>query len=225
MNNIKYYKNLWREKTSGELNPKWSYMDDFKELKFFLDEIKYDCLELGCGNGDLYSVSKDYYKSYTGVDFSNSNIDIFRKNFFDINLYCEDIIAFRPQRNFSLIHSNQLMQYLNKNQIRELIKWNLQYLDKDGIIIHRQIPDKKLMNLYFSGYLKPNINHIKVSRIMYPFLYKVYDLFKKISFSHSDFGYWYNAHEILEICHDLGANAELYGSKLYRYRYNILIKT
>ena len=33
-----------------------------------------------------------------------------------------------------------------------------------------------------------------------------------------------DANEILEICYDLGVNAELYGSKLYRYRFNILIK-
>ena len=85
MHNIKYYKKLWTGKTSGELNPKWSYEDDCKELEQFLDNKKYDCLELGCGNGELYAVAMKHYNSYCGVDFSKSNIEIFKKKILVLN--------------------------------------------------------------------------------------------------------------------------------------------
>ena len=224
MNNATYYKKLWEEKTSGELNPKWSYKEDFNELKFFLNEKKYECLELGCGNGALYSVAKDYFSNYTGVDFSTSNIEIFKNNYPKLNLICKDIIKFRPKRRYSLIHSNQLIQYLNKNQLKELIKWNVDNIEKGGLILHRQIPDEKLMSLYFSGYLKPNINSVKLKRIMLPTLYRLYCLYKKTISSYSDFGFWYSVDDILKICNELNVKFDIYGSKLYRYRFNLLIR-
>lgn len=224
MNNLKYYNNLWDGKTSGELNPIWSYEDDLTELSSFLGDKKYDCLELGCGNGDSYESAQDYYSRYMGLDFSTSNIEIFKTRFPKIELLLHDVVNFIPPRKISLIHSNQLLQYLTKNQIKDLIKWNIQYCSDDGIILHRQIPDKKLMNLYFSGYLKPNLNSRKMTRIMFPLLYRLYSFYKKIILSHSDFGYWYSADEILQICSELGVDGKIYGSALYRYRFNLLIR-
>jgi len=61
LNNINYYKNLWIEKTLDELSPKWSYNDDLNELRFFLDDKRYDCLELGCGNRNFYSIAIDTF--------------------------------------------------------------------------------------------------------------------------------------------------------------------
>ena len=225
MHNIKYYKKLWAAKTSGELNPKWSYEDDCKELEQFLDNKKYDCLELGCGNGELYAVAMKHYNSYCGVDFSKSNIEKKKKKKFGIELHCADVVDFIPEKKASLIHSNQLLQYLTKSQIKSLIKSNIENCSDNGIIIHRQIPDRRLRRLYFLGYLKPNVNYIKLNQLIFPISYNLYTFFKKITFSYSDFGFWYNTNEILEICDELGVKGEIFGSSLYRYRFNLLIRT
>ncbi|MBC8485587.1 MAG: class I SAM-dependent methyltransferase [Bacteroidetes bacterium] len=201
-----------------------------EKFAFFFDSNKKydvnpsDCLELSCGYGKLYANTHNQFNKYVGVDFSKLKIGLFRKNFPGVELICDNVVDYRPKQKLDIIHSNQLVQYLTKNQIKELIRWNIKFCSKGGIIIHRNIPDTKLLSLYFSGYLKPNLNTNKVTRVYYPLLYRFYSAIKSMIGSFSTFGFWYTADEILSICNELGVEGEIYGSILYRYRFNLVIR-
>ena len=104
---FKSLKEYWDQQTDGHLGPggkpDWNYSLEAKELIMFLDSSKkYTCLELGCGNGALYSEMKQYYSQYTGVDFSASNLKTFQEKHTDTHLICSDVLKFDTDKNLSL---------------------------------------------------------------------------------------------------------------------------
>jgi SAM-dependent methyltransferase len=222
-------KDFWNKQSSGRLGPGGkggaNYLLEARELAMFLDPTKkYACLEVGCGSGELHSKLRDFYCSYMGVDFSASNLEVFRKNHPDAEIICSDVLTFETDRRFDLIHSNHLVQYLTVHGIEKMQKKLLALCEPGGIIIHRGFLDRRLKSLYFSGYLYPGINRRMFKRLLHPLAYRALEFFNKITETYNQLGYWHRRDEILEIHKRLGVEAEIYNSPLHPNRFNIVVQ-
>tara|TARA_B110000003_G_scaffold276388_1_gene322593 strand:- start:783 stop:1472 length:690 start_codon:yes stop_codon:yes gene_type:complete len=98
-------------------------------------------LDLGCGNGRYSKSLYPQVKEYVGVDLSNNFIQELRKNN-KIKKY--DFIhspahEFKIQRKFDLILMIGLLTYMNDDDISEMILNSSKHLNKDGVIIVRNV--------------------------------------------------------------------------------------
>jgi SAM-dependent methyltransferase len=222
-------KDFWNKQSSGLLGPGGkkggNYLLESRELAMFLDPVKkYNCLELGCGSGELHSEMSVFYSSYMGVDFSASNLEVFHKKHPGADITCSDVLAFETDQRFDLIHSNHMVQCLTAAQIALLQKKLLGMCAPGGIIIHRGFLDRRLKSLYFSGYLYPGIHRRIFKRLLHPLAYRALEFFNKITGTYNQLGYWHTREEILDIHQRLGAEAEIYNSPLHANRFNIVVK-
>jgi|GEM_PF-3828055 len=222
-------RDFWNKQTSGKLGPGGrdggNYSLEARELMMFLDtEKKYNCLELGCGNGDLHAEMNHLYNKYVGVDFSTSNIAVFQKRYPQARLLCCDVFEFETEERFDLIHSNHFVQCLSLKQIECLQKKLLRMCLPGGIIIHRGFLDRRLKLLYFTGYLYPGIHRRLYRRILHPFAYRALELFNKITGTYNQLGYWHTRDEILDIHKRLEVPVEIFSSPIHPNRFNIVLR-
>jgi SAM-dependent methyltransferase len=220
---------FWNKQSDGRLGPGGetggNYRMEAKELAMFLEPSKkYTCLELGCGNGELYSEMQPFYSNYVGVDFSASNLKYFSEKHPDAHLMCSDVLKFETEKKFDLIHSNHLVQYLTVAQTELMQKKLLGMCTEGGIIVHRGFLDKRLLSLYFKGYLYPGIHRSKLQRLLHPLAYRVLELFNRLTGTYNLLGYWHTRDEILDIHLRLGVEAEIFNSPLHPNRFNIVIR-
>jgi SAM-dependent methyltransferase len=220
---------FWNKQSDGRLGPGGetggNYRMEAKELAMFLEPSKkYTCLELGCGNGDLYSEMRPFYSSYVGVDFSASNLKKFSEKYPDSHLICSDVLKFETEQKFDLLHSNHLVQYLTVGQLELMQKKLLAMCAEGGIIVHRGFLDKRLIRLYFIGYLYPGINRYKMQRLLYPLGYWLLEFFNRLTGTYNHLGYWHTRDEILDLHRSLGVEAEIFNSPLHPNRFNIVIR-
>lgn len=220
---------FWNQQKSGKLGPGGTdggnYVLEAQEIKMFLDPNRtYNCLELGCGNGDLHGEMKNFYKSYIGVDFSKSNLSVFRSRYPDAHLICADVLALPLNRRFDLIHSNHMVQCLSVKQIMLMQKQLIDLCEPGGLIIHRGFLDRRLKTLYFMGYLYPGIHRIVWKRFLYPWAYRALELINILTGTHNQLGYWHTRDQILEIHSTLHVGVEIYNSPLHPNRFNIVVR-
>ena len=220
---------FWNKQSDGRLGPGGKggadYFLEARELAMFLDpQRKYTCLEVGCGSGELYTETNKYYSRYTGIDFSTSNLEKFREKWPETELICSDVLKFDSKQTYDLIHSNHLVQYLTVPQIEAMQKKLLGICRQGGIIIHRGFLDKRLLSLYFKGYLYPGIHRYKLQRFFFPFAYRALELFNRLTGTYNHLGYWHTRDEILALHDRLGVEAEIYNSPLHPNRFNILVR-
>ena len=219
---------FWNKQSDGRLGPGGetggNYRMEAKELAMFLEPSKkYTCLELGCGNGELYNEMQQFYGSYMGVDFSATYLKKFSVIHPAAHLMCRDVLTFESDQSFDLIHSTQLVQYLTVTQIEPIQKKLLAMCTTEGVIIHRGFLDRRLLSLYFKGYLYPGIHRLKLQRLLHPLAYRVLELFNRLTGTYNHLGYWHTRDEILDIHRRLGVEAEIFNSPLHPNRFNIVI--
>lgn len=226
---FKSFEEKWNLQTNGLVGPGGTscntYHIEAAELRMFLDvNRKYHCLELGCGNGDLHPHLCDIYDSYTGVDFSASSIQVFKAKYPTARLIVGNALDFSTDRQFDLIHSNHLVQFLTTEEVHVLQKKLLPMCVPGGLIIHRGFLDKKLLGLYFRGYLYPGIHRLKLNRMFHPFFYRVIQLINYITGTHNLLGIWHTRDEILAVHDKLGIQANIFNSPAHHNRFNIVVK-
>lgn len=220
---------FWNKQTSGKLGPGGTdggnYKMEARELAMFLEPGKtYDCLELGCGNGDMHGEMNRFYKTYLGIDFSESNIAVFRKRYPEAQLICSDVLGFSTERRFDLIHSNHMVQCLSTSQIALLQKKLIGICAPGGMIIHRGFLDRRLKSLYFTGYLYPGIHRRLFRRLLHPLAYRALEIVNRITGTHNQLGYWHTREEILDVHRALNVSVEVYSSPVHPNRFNIVVR-
>ena len=108
-------------------------------MPYILKKIKPSVLDLGCGNGRYAKLLQGHYREYIGVDFSRNFIskcsmrqyDKCRFVWYNIEDFCEG--------DYDIILLLGVLVYLNDKDIKHLVKNCKQMLNKDGIIIVRDI--------------------------------------------------------------------------------------
>lgn len=94
-------------------------------------------LDLGCGDGVLNEYLDDHrYSYFQGVDFSSVSIEkAVARNFPNSDFLAEDIIKFKPSRNFDIIIFNEAFYYIPESEKSRVLNLILDHLNNDGIML------------------------------------------------------------------------------------------
>lgn len=216
----------WKEFWNKQTNPLHSYnSENWYEL--FADEInlilkasEYNggaVLETGCGNGALFPYLDINKSNYTGIDLSESLLEIFRKNHPNTNLICGDASAYHSSQRFSLIFSNGVAQYFDQKMLDTYINNSMNMLDGGGVLLLGNLLWKDVRNQYHSGELVRGEN---VKKPKYPRLKLIKATVWSFLGLHDSMGHYYNPRDFYRY----QAEVVFYGSLFHPYRFSVALK-
>ena len=108
-------------------------------MPYILKKTKPSILDLGCGNGRYAKLLQGHYREYVGIDFSKNFISQCQKKYYDnCTFLCYNAEEFYHGR-YDIILILGMLVYLNDDDIKQLVYNCKQMLNKDGIIIVRDI--------------------------------------------------------------------------------------
>ncbi|MBQ4541786.1 MAG: class I SAM-dependent methyltransferase [Clostridia bacterium] len=116
------------------------YKDDTTDLVYFdkfLNGLKNEILDLGCGMGHYSNYMSQKGFKVTGVDFSSKMIDIAKANFKGIDFIVGDIcnLEILQNKKFDGIVVAYVLQHLSKQEVLNFFKNLNQYLKPDAKIL------------------------------------------------------------------------------------------
>ena len=203
-------------------NDKW-YEFYAREINLLLEILEYQggsVLETGCGNGALFDYLQIDKKDYLGTDISEAMLAIFQTNHPQLKLICTDCSSYTVDRQFSLIYSNGVIQYLKPKQLDLYIHNSLAMLEQNGILlIGNMLWDKSKADFYAKRY-SPGELSLKFSQGN--ILIYLKNIVKQ--FVDRDFlGYWYSPNDFLKY-QNHQIQAYTFGSLFHPYRFSVAFK-
>jgi SAM-dependent methyltransferase len=138
-------KAFWNKEFSGG---KWDFIDNTSNDCIYPHLEKYarggDILDLGCGPGNTANeVAEEAYRSYTGVDISESAIAKGIKRTkesgrTDKNSFvCSDFLGFMPAQNFDVILFRESLYHVPHGRVLELLEKYSEHLKPGGVFMVR----------------------------------------------------------------------------------------
>jgi cyclopropane fatty-acyl-phospholipid synthase-like methyltransferase len=217
-NNLEFWRNFWEGQSSPlhRHNTEEWYARYAQEINLILDALGYNngsVLETGCGDGALFGSLHINKEDYVGTDISNSLIDEFKNKYPQAKLVCTDSASYNSGSKFSLIFSNGVIQYFDRQQLNLYVENSLTMLEENGILLMVNIPDRDARHKFYP----PD---------KYSFTNRTFQLFKtslsKLS-GRPTIGSWYNADDF---CKYLNSDIELhiFGSLFHPYRFSLALK-
>ena len=136
-------KAVWNKEFSGG---KWNFIDDTSTDCVYMHLEKYarggDILDLGCGPGNTANeLSADAYRSYIGVDISESALAKGVKRTNECGragkntFACSDFLSYMPMHAFDVILFRESLYHVPYGQVLELLDKYSKYLKKSGVFI------------------------------------------------------------------------------------------
>jgi 2-polyprenyl-3-methyl-5-hydroxy-6-metoxy-1,4-benzoquinol methylase len=139
----------WRRKRRWDKQYKrgqWENLKSEKESKRYYQIIDYIksygtsnpvILDIGCGDGVLNERMQDLkFSHFIGLDFSKVSIEQAKKKKFPKSEFIsEDIVSYRPERNFDVIVFNEAFYYIHETEKDNVLNRMLKHLNNGGIII------------------------------------------------------------------------------------------
>jgi cyclopropane fatty-acyl-phospholipid synthase-like methyltransferase len=216
---LSYWKDFW-DNQSTPLHryntPEW-YRLYAKEINLILESVGYDggsALETGCGNGALFDELNIDKTDYVGTDISENLIKIFQERHPELKLLCTDSASYYVDRKFSVIFSNGVIQYFNPQQLNQYVDNCLKMLDRNGILLMANIPDRDATKKYYGGesqsVVASAIGSTKVA-------------VKKLFSGQKDIGNWYNTGDFTKFKNS-GVEMQVFGSLFHPYRFSLSLK-
>ena len=220
MTEIDRWKLYWGKQTTPlhRFNTPFWYEKYAEEINLILNVSEYSggaVLETGCGNGALFPYLDINKKEYTGVDISESLLEIFRSKFPDANLICDDSSKYRSNRKFSLIFSNGVIQYFNRQMMHRYVLTSMEMLEENGILLIANILWKNAKNGYYSGELTSKAQKTRNLSIKI-----IKSLIWRIIKPNDSMGHFYNPRDFFQY----EANATVYGSLFHPYRFSMVLR-
>jgi len=132
---------------------------EFEYFKGYLANGQ-DILDLGCGNGRLLELLKDYKINYLGIDFSEKLIDEAKASKPNFNFIVGDILDLNLKEKYDLVFLVATLHHIPSQRLREKVLLNVKSVLK---------PNGKLLmtnwNLWQKRYLKYIIKYtlLKIS--------------------------------------------------------------
>jgi len=187
-----------------------------QEISFIIGSDLKDknLLELGCGNGLLFEDLGFMKTTYTGVDFSERFLEIFREKYPHLNLILSLAEDFSSENTYDLIFSNGMIQYLTSKKLTKLLSNIVTMMNPGGKIVLCSIPWK----IARKGYIKGEFTSIR------PKLWSKFILSYIKQFFFDSMGHWYTFNNIREIAEPLGLKVMFYGSLNYPYRFHVCLE-
>ncbi|MCX6739802.1 MAG: class I SAM-dependent methyltransferase [Candidatus Parcubacteria bacterium] len=151
---IKSNKILYNEIAKDFSQTRYDIWPEFEYFKGYLHDGQ-EVMDLGCGNGRLLELLKDYKVDYLGVDFSENLIREAQAKWPDKKFKVADLAELgNSKEKFDLIFCVATLHHIPSDKLRQQILVNIKNSLK---------PDGKLLmtnwNLWQSKYLKYIIKH------------------------------------------------------------------
>jgi cyclopropane fatty-acyl-phospholipid synthase-like methyltransferase len=204
------WKNFWEGQTSPlhhKNDDKW-YSLYAQEINLILDSLDYQggaVLETGCGNGALFDFLKIDRKGYVGTDISDSMLEIFQAKHPDLELISTNSATYKTDRKFSLIFSNGVVQYFDRQSLDTYIENSMEMLAENGILILGNVLWKDLKcKQFYSSYAK-------------------YIALRFILMKNDNMGWWHSPGYFRKYDRE-GFQRYTYGSLFYTYRFSLAFK-
>jgi cyclopropane fatty-acyl-phospholipid synthase-like methyltransferase len=192
------------------------YQQYGSELKILFENKVLDrVLEIGCGNGALYEhLGFNRADHYHGIDFSPGMLEVFKKNYPDVQLQCVDGAAYSDQDTYDLIFSNGVIQNFDIEMLDRHFSNIVKMMNQDSTFVCASIPWKSQKIKYFTGQLGGQDQ----SNILVGYLAYFKSLFE------DEMGSWYNFDDIFKIAEKYNLSVVFYSSMHYMYRFHAVMK-
>ena len=210
--NIKHWEKFWGQQTTPlyrHKGEKWRALYA-QEINTILTSLGYTggaVLETGCGDGSLFEYLDIDKAAYLGTDLSESMLSVFRSRHPGVNVVCTNAATYAGDHQFSLIFSNQVIQYFNKDDLDIYINNALNNTEDDGIVLLANI---LWQDLEFSQYHNGNLISYLKSQI-------------SRAIGTDTMGYWYGPRDF-DKYQRAGVEIHVFGSLFYPYRFSLAFK-
>ncbi len=210
--NTKHWERFWGQQTTPLYRHKGDEWRELyaNEINSILASLGYTggaVLETGCGDGSLFEYLAIDKAAYLGTDLSESMLAVFRSRHPGVSLLCTDAARYTENRQFSLIFSNQVIQYFSRDDLDIYVNNALDKLEDNGTLLLANVLWKDLeFTQYHNGnlvsYLKASIQRLMAKDTM---------------------GYWYTPRDFNKY-RRAGVEIHVFGSLFYPYRFSIAFK-
>jgi lipopolysaccharide exporter len=211
------FRKFWSDKSTC-LNH--SESDDFykaqgRELRELLSQHRYrSVLEIGCGEGSLFTHLHFGSDTYRGVDFSNHFLEAFRSRHPGVQLECAEGASYYSEgRQFDLILSNGVVQHFDPHMLAMHLANARKMMHANSHLVWGCILDKQSRRQYEYGTYSGNghgLTHLMKARVR-----RILGL--------DPMGFWYEKKEIAALAQKEGLDVQFSRSKLYPYRFHAIM--
>lgn len=217
MNALKHAQRMWEGRTDpGHRHAtEQHYASYARELLVLFPEEVTSVLELGCGNGALYPhLGFDHCARYRGVELSSTMLRAFKNAYPTLDLLQGEASSYRDDHTYGLIFSCELIQFFDRQMLREHLHNARRMMGCDSVLICASIPWKQLRFAFHSGCLA--MRRASMLRGMASAL--------KRRFIDPNVGHWYDYSDMRDLASEIGCSAEMFGCMHYPYRFHCVIR-
>ena len=233
------YQSLWNkvDDSGNRLKEDWYYQAKAKEhiQLFSVEDKERECIDLGCGAGEILQIMTKALKIKTALDFSEKMIELAEKRNYHSrpNFICADCFEYLPSCNDQVwITSGAINQYLDNQRISDIIRIFAENPNAYSFYLFDCIDPLRYASLTLgSKFKKENIDS-KLSLRGFVSMIKEYATIAykinfvsptyKYSFLHFGFGHAPILWHSLRKKHDL--QIEIVSSRYFEYRYHVILK-
>jgi len=174
-------------------------------------------LEIGCGDGSLIPYLPITPERYTGIDFSTSLLNIFKKNHPQFTTKAQGALEYLEQNTskFDLIFSFGVLQYFDSTALDQLFKLQKEALAAGGKACHFGVPVLELQKLFRAGQGVQQICNFKPRSVLKQL---------KSKFT-NNIGNWHKLPDLHQASTNAGYTTDIYGGMNYLYRINLVQQT
>jgi len=168
---MKIKKAFWNKEFSGG---KWDFIDETSSDCVYAHLEKHahggDILDLGCGPGNTANeLARDAYRSYIGVDISESAIAKGMKRTVEggranqNSFVCSDFLGYEPTKDFDVILFRESLYHVPHGKVLELLEKYSKHLKPTGVFVVRLY-----LGDFHTGKVKPRVKK-KLDLIRYKY--------------------------------------------------------
>ena len=216
---LRSFHRFWRERTDPDLG-----LDTKEDFDILVTELRSligpkkprNVLEIGCGNGILFSPLGFDKVAYRGVDFSEAMLKAFQARHPSVKLICAEGSSYAdPGVKFDLIFSHQVVQYLDRQMLDGHIGNARAMMHDDSVLVCASIPSKLHESRFYSGLYTGNRNAslltLAINRTMR-------------LLGRDRMGYWYSPEDFHALGKKHGLSVTIHGCSKILYRYHAVMK-
>jgi cyclopropane fatty-acyl-phospholipid synthase-like methyltransferase len=218
--NLQYWKDFWETQSTPchrYNTPEW-YDRYAREINLILESVGYQggsVMETGCGNGALFDSLHINKIDYVGTDISESLVELFQIEHPELKILCTDSASYTCDRKFSLIFSNGVVQYFDRDQFDLYIKNSLAMLEPNGILLFGNVLLRNLKPMFASGEFSGRYTS---GRRMKAAKFRMREVFGNPSM-----GYWHSPRDFVQY-QTPGIEMQVFGSLFHPYRFSLVLK-
>ena len=207
----------------GRSDPDWG-LDTKEDFDLLVAELRsligprtpHNVLEIGCGNGILFSPLGFDKVAYRGVDFSQAMLKSFKARYPSVELICTEASSYLdPGTRFDLIFSNGVLQNMDRQMLDRHIGNARAMMHDDSVLVCASIPWKRHESSFYSGLhagnRKASLLTLAINRT-------------RRLLGRDRMGYWYSPGDFDALGGKHGLSVTIHGSTKFPYRFHAVMK-